>query len=97
MKICKGINFDNTLSVREFAKTDEAKKILNEVIDGKEQQLYKVGDIVSGDGLGFNEGTIIEIYSQCGYFYYVVEYKLKPRARKTFKQTLRTKDIVLKS
>lgn len=94
MKIFENLEFDNTSSVKAFAQTEEAKRILDEVVDGKEQQLYQIGDNVNGDGLGFYIGTIIDVYKQCGYIYYVVEYKLKPKARKTFRQTLRTKDIV---
>lgn len=95
MNIENVLNFDNTKSIRDFARTAEAEKILNEVVDGKEKQLYSVGQTVDGDGFGFYTGKIIEVYKQCGYFYYIIEYKLKPKARKTFKQTLRQKDIII--
>lgn len=93
MIIANAINFDNTKSVRDFAKTPEAQRILNEVVDGKEKQLYSIGQTVNGEGHGFYTGKIIDVYCQCGYYRYVIEYKLKPKARKTFTKTLRQIDI----
>lgn len=87
--------FDNTASVRKFAQTEEAKKILDDIPNGRESQLYKVGDIVDGDGLGFYNGKIVDVYSQYGYYYYVVEYKLKSKARKKYHTTIRQRDVVL--
>lgn len=92
--VINGINFDNTLAVRQFARSAEAEKLLN-VSKGKEKQLYKIGMTVNGDGFGFERGTIIDCYCQNGYFWYDVEYKLKPKARKTYKTSLRQKDIII--
>lgn len=93
MFITNNVSFDNTLNVKKFAKTQEAKNILNDNFHGNEKQLYKIGDTVGGNGNGFNTGKIIDVYKNNGFFCYVVEYKLKPKARKTFKTTLRQKDI----
>ena len=93
MFITSNVNFDNTLSVKKFAKTQEAKNILNDNFHGNEKQLYKVGDFVDGNGHGFNTGKIIDVYKNNDFYCYVVEYKIKPKARKTFKMTLRQKDI----
>lgn len=80
--------FDNTLSVKELAK----RTILKECT-GSETQSYKVGQKVTGNG--FKEGEITEVYENNGFYYYVIEYKLKPRSRKTYTTTLRQKDIKL--
>ena len=93
MFIASNINFDNTLSIKKFAETQEAKNILNDNFHGSEKQLYKVGDLINGNGHGFNTGKIIDLYKNNGFYCYVVEYKIKPKARKTFKMTLRQKDI----
>lgn len=82
--------FDNTLSVRELAK----RTILKDE-PGNEVQLYNIGQKVDGYGHGFYFGTIVEVYEENGYIRYVVEYKLKPRARKTYTKTLRQIDIKL--
>ena len=37
----------------------------------------------------------VDCYCQNGYFLYDVEYKLKPKARKTYKTSLRQKDIIV--
>ena len=93
MFIVSNVNFDNTLSVKKFAETQDAKNILNDNFHGNEKQLYKIGDLVDGNGHGFNTGKIIDVYKNNSFFCYVVEYKIKPKARKTFKMTLRQKDI----
>ena len=93
MFIASNVNFDNTLSVKKFAETQEAKNILNDNFHGNEKQLYKVGDFVDGNEHGFDIGKIIDVYKNNGFFCYVIEYKIKPKARKTFKMTLRQKDI----
>ena len=86
--------FDNTKSVRDFAKTEEAKRLLY-IPKGNEKQLYSIGQKVNGNGYGFNEGIIIDVWCENGYFRYKVEYKLKPKARKKFTQNLRQIDIVV--
>lgn len=93
MFIASNVNFDNTLNIKKFAETQEAKNILNDNFHGSEKQLYKIGDLVNGNGHGFNTGKIIDVYKHNGFYCYVVEYKIKPKARKTFKMTLRQKDI----
>lgn len=93
MFVASNVNFDNTLNIKKFAETQEAKNILNDNFHGSEKQLYKIGDLVDGNGHGFNTGKIIDVYKNNGFFCYVVEYKIKPRSRKTFKTTLRQKDI----
>ena len=62
MFITSNVNFDNTLSVKKFAKTQEAKNILNNNFHGNEKQLYKIGNLVDGNGHGFNTGKIIDVY-----------------------------------
>lgn len=80
--------YDNTLKTK-----NEAQKVVLPEISGKETQLYKVGAKVSGNG--FNFGEIIDLYKDNGFYYYVIEYKLKPKARKTYTTTLRQKDVKL--
>ena len=94
--LINGINFDNTLSVRKFAQTAEAEALLH-IPQGTEKQLYSIGTTVDGNGYGFDKGVIIDAFNQNGYIWYDVEYKLKPKARKKFKTTLRQKDIVIVS
>lgn len=72
----------------------EGKKLISKIECGNEKQLYCVGDVVDGNGLGFYTGTIIDTYVNNGYMCYVVEYRL-PKCRKTYHITLRQKDIVL--
>lgn len=93
MFVTNNVNFDNTLNVKKFAETQDAKNILNDNFHGNEKQRYKVGDLVDGNGHGFDTGKIIDVYKNNGFYCYVVEYKIKPKARKTFKMTLRQKDI----
>ena len=82
--------FDNTLSVGELAKRTILKdEPRNEV------QLYNIGQKVDGYGHGFYFGIIVEVYENNGYYYYVIEYKLKQRSKKTYTKTLRQKDIKL--
>ncbi len=92
--VINGINFDNTLSIRQFARSAEAEKLLD-ILTGKEKQLYKIGMTVDGNGYGFERGIIVDCYCQNGYFWYNIEYKLKPKARKTYKTSLRQKDIIV--
>lgn len=49
MFIASNVNFDNTLNIKKFAETQEAKNILNDNFHGSEKQVYKVGDLVDGN------------------------------------------------
>lgn len=88
------LSFDNTKSIRDFAKTAEAQRLLN-IPAGHEVQLYHIGQKVDGNGHGFNVGTIVDVWCNNGYYRYEVEYKLKPRARKTYTTNLRQIDVVV--
>ena len=79
--------YDNTLKVKQ-----EAQNIVLDSTIGNEIQLYNIGAKVSGHGFKF--GQIVSVYKDNGYYYYIVEYKLTPKARKTYK-TLRQRDINL--
>ena len=84
--------FDNTHTIKQESKANEifATKLYKR---GDEKRLYKIGQTVNGDGLGFTRGVIIDFYEMNGFIYYVVEYKLTPRAKKTFQKTFRQIDI----
>jgi len=92
MTLSNTINFDNTLCIKNFAKTQRAKNLLN-ISSGNEKQIANINDIISGEGFGFYQGKIIDIYTQNGFYYYVIKCKNSPRARKTFMKTLRSKDL----
>lgn len=85
--------FDNTAAIKRQSKANEtfAAALYK---GGAEKQLYKVGQTVNGSGFGFNRGVIVDAYEFNGFIYYVVEYKLTPRAKKTYQKTLRQKDII---
>lgn len=84
--------FDNTSTIKRESKANEifATTLYKR---GEEKQLYKVGQTVDGNGLGFTHGVIVDVYEVNGFIYYVVEYKLTPRSRKTFQKTFRQIDI----
>ena len=86
--------FDNTNTIKQESKANE---IFATTLDkrGEEKQLYRVGQTINGDGSGFTRGVIVDVYEMNGFIYYVIEYKLKPRARKTYTKTLRQMDIKL--
>ena len=84
--------FDNTDTIKRQSKENEnfAATLYKR---GEEKQLYKVGQTVNGNGLGFKSGVIVDFYKVNGFIYYVVEYKLTPRAKKTYQKTFRQIDI----
>lgn len=84
--------FDNTSTIKRESKANE---ILATALyeRGDEKRLYKVGQTVDGNGLGFTRGVIVDVYEVNGFIYYVVEYKLTTRAKKTYQKTLRQNDI----
>ena len=84
--------FDNTSIIKRESKANEifANTLYKR---GEEKQLYKVGQTVDGNGLGFTRGVIVDVYEVNGFIYYVVEYKLTPRAKKDISKTLRQIDI----
>lgn len=87
--------YDNTLKIRDWCNSSEGKKAEKELfapINGNEKQLYSIGNIVDGNGLGFYTGKIVDVYCKCGFWYYRVEYKL---GRKKYQDILRQSDIVL--
>lgn len=84
--------YDNTAKVKAEAARNEAeiwKALQND--KGNETQAFHTGQTVSGDGHGFDKGTIIEVYKEHGYIRYVVEHG----KRKKYRTTLRQKDIKL--
>lgn len=81
--------FDNTAAIKRQSKANEAfASALYK--SGTEKQLYKIGQTVSGNGLGFKSGVIIDAYNDNGYMYYVVSYKVR---RKEYTKTFRQTDI----
>ena len=84
--------FDNTSAIKRQSKENEtfAAALYK---SGTEKQLYKVGQTVNGKGFGFTSGVIVDAYEVNGFIYYVVEYKLTPRAKKTYQKTFRQIDI----
>ena len=82
--------FDNTISVKREAQ--KAAYLLNDE-SGNETALYKIGQKVDGNGLGFSVGEITDVYGQNGYVRYIITYKISPRARKVYQKTLRQQDI----
>ena len=80
--------FDNTLNVMRTAKN-----IRLQDESGNETALYKIGQKVDGNGLGFSVGEITDVYGQNGYVIYIITYKLSPRARKTYTKTIRQQDV----
>ncbi len=73
---------DNTLSVKNFAKTEEANKILN-VKRGDETQLFFIGQTVKGNNKATTtqKGIIIDIYCENGYYRYIIEYPINRRKK----------------
>lgn len=82
--------FDNTFSVKREAQ--KAAYLLNDE-SGNETALYKIGQKVDGNGLGFSVGEITDVYGQNGYVIYIITYKLSPRARETYTKTIRQQDV----
>lgn len=83
------ILFDNTRIIKQQARQNQAfAEILS--TKGNETQTYNIGQQVDGNGLGFTKGVITEIYTENGYIYYVVTYKVK---RKEYTKALRQQDI----
>jgi len=88
--------FDNTKSVRDFARTAEAEKILS-VPKGKEEKLFDVGDIVSTTEdcpYNLDSGKIVSFYNDNGYYYYEVEFLVGKRKKNT--KTFKTRHLVRK-
>ena len=83
------LHFDNTKSVKDNAKQNE-RFAMSLLVSGNETQLYSVGQTVNGNGLGFNVGTIDNVYTENGYVYYEVKHLI---GKKTFTKVLRQKDI----
>lgn len=88
MIIANGINFDNTLSVHNFAKSPEAQKILNDNHAGSEKQYYTIGQKVNSNGI--QNAIITDVYKENGYMRYVIEHCAK---RKTYTHIVRQCDI----
>lgn len=83
------IHFDNTKTVKDNSKQNE-RFVMGLLVSGNETQLYRVGQTVDGNGLGFNVGTIDGVYTENGYTYYEVKHFI---GKKTFTKVLRQKDI----
>ena len=66
--------FDNTKQVRNFAKSEESHKILNDNHKGAEVQKFRVGDKVTTTTTTTykNSGIIEEAYNNNGYWRYIV-------------------------
>ncbi len=83
------IHFDNTKTIKDNAKQNE-RFAMSLLTSGNETQLYRVGQKVDGNGLGFKDGIIVNTYTENGYIYYEVKYFI---GKKTFTKVLRQKDI----
>lgn len=86
------INFDNTLQVKQFAQTQQAKDILNmvNIPTGRQTQLYNIGSKVNANGI--DNAIITDTYKQNGYVYYVISWK---HGKKVFTSNERQQDLIL--
>jgi len=84
------LQFDNTLSTKQFAQTQEAKDILNRTIIGNQKQLYSIGSTVNANGI--MNATITDTYKQNGFVYYVISWKVK---KKEYISRERQQDLLL--
>lgn len=97
------VQFDNTLSVKMFAKTKEAQSILNIPV-GNDQQLFKIGDTVTSSEYscirldGYN-AKITGVERINGYYRYNAQYtRLKhgcKRKTEIVNDSFRQKDLIL--
>lgn len=93
MLIENTLQFDNTLSVKQFAQTKEAQDILNNISVGKQEFIYNIGSKVQINGVP--EATIQDRYKQNGYCYYTCIWTIDKRKKKEFFSRERQQDITL--
>lgn len=95
--------FDNTLQVKQFAQTKEARQLLSVPV-GSEKQLFKVGDKVTSTEyscirLTGLDVTITEVEKVNGYYRYNVKWnRIKSGCKKkveTVYDNFRQKDLRL--
>lgn len=82
------IHFDNTKKIKESSKMNE-EFVMSLLTVGNEKQIFNIGQKVDGNGLGFKDGIITDVYKENGYIRYEVEYKLD----KFYKKILRQQDV----
>jgi hypothetical protein len=82
------IHFDNTKKIKDSSKVNE-EFVMSLLTVGNETQKFNIGQKVDGNGNGFKNGIITDVYEENGYIRYEVEYKLD----KKYKKILRQQDI----
>jgi hypothetical protein len=89
------LQFDNTLSVKQFAQTQEAQDILNMkgIPSGNQKQLYSIGTKVSANGI--ESATIQDCYFQNGYCYYTIVWTTGKRKIQEHFSRERQQDLIL--
>lgn len=87
------LQFDNTLSVKQFAHTQEAQDILNNIPSGNQEFIYNVGSKVQINGVP--EAMIQDRFKQNGYCYYTCIWTIGKRKKKEFFSRERQQDITL--
>ena len=95
MLIESNLQFDNTLKVKQFAQTQEARDILNmkNIPIGNHKQLYSIGSKVSANGI--EEATIYDCYFQNGYCYYTITWTTGKRKKVEHFSRERQQDLIL--
>lgn len=95
MLIESNLQFDNTLKVKQFAQTQEARDILNmkNIPIGNHKQLYSIGSKVSANGI--EAATIYDCYFQNGYCYYTITWTTGKRKKVEHFSRERQQDLVL--
>ena len=95
MLIESNLQFDNTLKVKQFSQTQEARDILNmkNIPIGNHKQLYSIGSKVSANGI--EEATIYDCYFQNGYCYYTITWTTGKRKKVEHFSRERQQDLIL--
>ena len=95
MLIENALQFDNTLSIKQFSQTKEAQNILNmvNIPSGNHKQLYSIGSEVSANGI--ESATIYDCYFQNGYCYYTIVWTTGKRKKVEHFSRERQQDITL--
>ena len=95
MLIENTLQFDNTLSVKQFAQTQEAQDIINMkgIPSGSHKQLYSIGSKVSANGI--EEAKIYDCYFQNGFCYYTIIWTTGKRKKVEHFSRERQQDITL--
>lgn len=93
MQLENTLQFDNTLSIKQFAQSKEAQFILENVSSGSQEFIYEIGSIVSINGV--ERATIYNRYKQNGYCYYTCIWTIGKRNKKEYFSRERQQNIIL--